>query len=143
MDPAALSAPVVREWTRRFEMGENARLLARIHTRTQVTLLGWDGDVDAAAEVARQLVANAYTHAPTGPGPVQIWFRLAVTENDELLIEVSDPLPEFPDFNNAVQGTRAGGMREIRRHGGQLSWFLPECGGKTVQARMTPETAAA
>ncbi|WP_328406475.1 hypothetical protein OHS70_38580 (plasmid) [Streptomyces sp. NBC_00390] len=139
MASSGLSAPIVREWTRRFDMHGDARLLARIHTRTQVTLLRWGGNVDAATEVARHLVCNAYTHAHAGPCPMAIGFRLAVTETDELLVEVSDPLAEFPNFDDAVQGSQDGsGFWEIRQHGGQLSWFLLESGGKTVRALMAP-----
>ncbi|MGW7463643.1 hypothetical protein ACWGJT_02800 [Streptomyces xantholiticus] len=96
--------------------------------------------------MASQLTANAVAHTNPGPphdGPA-IALRLTITEADELLIDVSDPLAEFPAFAAAVAGRTAGhGLWQAAQLGASLAWFLhPDLEGKTVRALMTPRAPA-
>ncbi|MFD7445938.1 hypothetical protein [Streptomyces sp. NPDC059909] len=101
----------------------------------------WTGNDEAAATIAGFLTANAVAHA--GPGLLHdrrcLGLRLAITEKAELLGDVSDPLPEFKDFDRAVAGERGRDLWRVGLLGGELSWFLVKSGGKTVRARLAPE----
>ncbi|MGW0778308.1 hypothetical protein ACWD01_32825 [Streptomyces sp. NPDC002835] len=102
----------------------------------------WPGNIEVAVAAASELTANAVAHANPGPchnGPA-IALRLTITDASELLIDVSDPLPEFPDFAAAVAGQTPGhGLWQAARLGASLAWFLPAgTDGKTVRALMTP-----
>jgi len=133
---------VTYEWSRELEAVPTASRLARLHTRTQLTMHHWQGNIEVAVAVASELTANAVVHANPGPchhGPA-IALRLTVTEADELLIDVSDPLPEFPAFAAAVAGHTTGhGLWQAARLGAGLAWFIHAgTDGKTVRALMTP-----
>ncbi|WP_328863262.1 ATP-binding protein [Streptomyces sp. NBC_00306] len=139
LSPLAAAA-VTYEWFRKFEAQPNTPQLARLHGRTRLTMARWPGNQEAAVVVAGLLTANAVVHA--NPGPLGdrrcLSLRLTVTEDDELLIDVSDPLPQFPDFAAAVAGERGRGLWQVARLGCDLSWFLTGDGdGKVVRARMT------
>ncbi|MEV6786817.1 hypothetical protein [Streptomyces sp. NPDC051098] len=121
-------------------MQPNTPQLARLHGRTRLTMARWRGNQETAVVVAGLLTANAVVHA--NPGPLDdrrcLGLRLAVTEADELLIDVSDPLPHFPDFAAAAAGERGRGLWQVARLGCDLTWFLTDDGdGKVVRARMT------
>jgi metal-dependent amidase/aminoacylase/carboxypeptidase family protein len=102
----------------------------------------WRGNIELAVAVANELTKNAVAYAMPGPlrdGPA-IALRLTVTDADELLIDVSDPLPEFPNFAAAVAGHTTGhGLWQAARLGATLIWFSnADTEGKTVRAMMTP-----
>ncbi|MEU1201265.1 hypothetical protein ABZ446_34320 [Streptomyces sp. NPDC005813] len=126
---------------------------ARLRVRTRLTVAHWGGNVDAAARVADKLVDNAYRHAePFGPGQGWIELRLTVrAETDELLIEVDDATPTFPDFEIAATAEPAGpppGLWWVRHYRGALSWSpktddtTGDVIGKTVAAVLPTAGAA-
>jgi hypothetical protein len=139
--PGPAGGAVIYEWTRNFDAVPAAPRLVRLHTRTQLTLHHWRGNIEVAVAVASELTSNAVAHAMPGPlhdGPA-IAFRLTVTDADELL-DVCDPRPEFPNFAAAVAGHPPGhGLWRSARLGATLGWFPhAEPKGKTVRALMTP-----
>lgn len=116
-------------------------LLARQRVRPALTMARWEGNVDIAARVADKLVDNAIVHGkPFGDGTVTLRLIIDATTR-ELLIEVDDALPDFPDFaavvnqSSTLRGTPPGlwwvahyqGRDVMKAEDGQLS-------GKTVQA---------
>lgn len=136
MQSAAVSSPIVREWSAFLPSTDNAVPLACTSTRTHLTVLRWHGNIHGATEVVRRLVSNAVKHGAEESDESEIVLRLAITEAGELVAEVSDPNPGFPDFKAAAEGERGRGLWEIRQLGGRLSWFMLPKGGKTVQARV-------
>lgn len=138
---AHAAAAVTYEWSRTFAAKPSAPQLARLHTRTRVTMAHWRGNHEAAAVVAGVLTANAVIHANPGRlGDRQsIGLRLVLTETGELLIDVSDPLPAFPDFAAAADGSRGRGLWHVSRLGCRLTWFLTaDSDRKVVRAGMSP-----
>ncbi|WP_331762630.1 ATP-binding protein (plasmid) [Streptomyces sp. NBC_01420] len=133
-------SPVLQEWLIDLPPTGSAGGLARIHTRTCLTVLGWDGSIGAATEITDRLVRNALVHGcPRTRQVMDIRLRLALTEGRQLLIEVSDSNPAFPDFGEAVLGRKGRGLWEVHRLGGSISWFLPHhANGKTVRALLGP-----
>ncbi|MER7952079.1 ATP-binding protein [Streptomyces sp. NPDC096079] len=143
LSPAA-PAPVRHETALRLPADVSALTLAGIKGRTTLTLLNWSGNQHAAVSVLYVLVRNALQHGFT-PGPQQtLTIRLGVTEARELLIDVEDPNPAFPDFDQAVAGERGLGLPAARHLGAALSWSPNRPGepvGKTVHAVMQPGEA--
>ncbi|GAA3073555.1 ATP-binding protein [Streptomyces glomeratus] len=131
--------------------GRNARLLVR----TRLTVARWPGDVEDAARIVEKLVDNAVKHTPVGETD-KIPVHLYVDSDSQLLVEVDDPMPEFPGFAAAVAWHPA---KENEKPRGL--WRARECGaglafrrrrdanglvmGKAVQALLTgavPEVSA-
>ncbi|MGC5004831.1 ATP-binding protein [Streptomyces sp. DT203] len=134
------TAPVAEEWSRTFDLLPAAPQLARLHARTRLTMFRWPGNVEGATEAVGILVGNVVAHADPGPDHEdrRVRLRLAITEVHTLLINVQDPLPEFPNFEQASAGELGRGLWKVGRLGGALSWHLCERGGKAVRARMMP-----
>ncbi|MFJ5877389.1 ATP-binding protein [Streptomyces sp. NPDC093088] len=133
-------APVRDETLIRIPSDSSGLRLARIHSWTAFTVLDWPGDHHAAFGVLHSLVSNALRHgvSPAWPSPeLAIWVR--VTEAHELIIDVKDPNPDFPQFEKNVVGELGRGLWVARRSGAAISWSpdLDE-GGKTVRAVMQP-----
>ncbi|MGW7386623.1 ATP-binding protein [Streptomyces sp. NPDC054794] len=131
-----------REW--RLSANTSAGSNARLRTRPMLTMWRWNGNVDAAARVADKLVDNAIKHGrPFPDGCISLRFALFPT-TDELMIEVSDAHPEFPDFAQAVTADppprkAPSGLWWVRHYRGRLSWDIKRDNeghvlGKTVQA---------
>ncbi|MFV5995388.1 ATP-binding protein [Streptomyces sp. NPDC056231] len=96
------------------------------------------GEQHTAIAVLYVLVNNAMKHALTPGAAAQgpdVWLRIAVA--GELLIDVTDPDPAFPDFDRAVAGELGRGLWGAKRLGAAITWF-PADGGKTVRATMRP-----
>ncbi|MFD7975279.1 ATP-binding protein [Streptomyces sp. NPDC059071] len=135
------TAPVRHETALRLPADPSALTLAGIQGRTHLTLLNWSGNQHAAVSVLHVLVHNALQHGIT-PGPGQaiaVWLR--VTQARELLIDVEDPNPEFPDFDKAVAGELGRGLWGARRLGAAITWMPNAPGdtvGKIVRAVMQP-----
>ncbi|MGW0916757.1 ATP-binding protein [Streptomyces sp. NPDC002784] len=141
MQPAALTAPVVREIPLDLPADPSAAGLARIKARSLLTLAAWPGNQHHAIDVLHALVDNAVQHALAPGKPDQsLSACLSLTEAHELLVDVTDPLPRFPDFDQAVTGDCGRGLWEIARQGVELSWFLIGSGfdAKTVRAVLRP-----
>jgi anti-sigma regulatory factor (Ser/Thr protein kinase) len=141
MQPAAVTAPVVREIPMDLPGDRSAMGLARIQARTLLPLTAWPGNQHQAVDVLHVLVDNAVRHALI-PGEVNQQFGacLSITEADELIIDVTDPVPLFPDFDKALAGESGRGLWEITRKGVDLSWFVAGTGfeAKTVRAVLRP-----
>ncbi|MER7693763.1 hypothetical protein [Streptomyces sp. NPDC097610] len=68
--------------------------------------------------------------------------RLAVAEDNALLVDVEDPHPEFPDSKAAIEGEKGNGLMYVRLLRAQVTWSLSEdARTKTVQARLLPDTS--
>ncbi|MFE0773356.1 ATP-binding protein [Streptomyces sp. NPDC058861] len=133
-------APVRHESMLQVPGGPDGLGLADLRGRDALALLDWPGDRHAALEVLRVLAGNAVQHGITeqGPGPeLTIWLR--VTAACELIIDVRDPSPKFPRFQQAVVGELGRGLWGARRLGAVVTWSPElEAGGKTVRAVMQP-----
>ncbi|WP_019982765.1 MULTISPECIES: ATP-binding protein [unclassified Streptomyces] len=140
MEPAATTAPVLRELPLKLPADSSAVNLARLQARTLLTVLNWPGNQPAAIDVIHTLVDNAVQHGLTpGKAGQRLSGTLSVTEAHELLIDVMDPNPTFPEFDKAVAGELGRGLWAIGQLGATLSWFvMPEFDGKTVRATMRP-----
>ena len=141
MSPAAATAPVLREIPMELPGDRSAAGLARIQARTLLTVAAWPGNQHHAIDVLHALVDNAWKHAVI-PGEVNQRFGacLSITEAHELIIDVTDPVPLFPDFDQAVDGESGRGLWEIARRGVELSWFVvgDDFNAKTVRAVLRP-----
>ncbi|WP_051338124.1 ATP-binding protein [Streptomyces flavidovirens] len=133
-----LYAPFVRERSTGYPMTAGAVRLARIHTRRQLTMWRWPGDVQDAVLIVSELVTNAVHHGRKVGH--ELWVRLAVLEDGALLIDVSDPVEAFARFGEdgepAEGDERGRGLRLVRDVGGEVSWFLRRHCGKTVRVRL-------
>ena len=140
--PAAASAPIVRSLSTELPGDGSAVFSARIWTRTCVTALRWNGPVLRATEAISRLVDNGVRHGlpdDAGKAERRILLRAAVTETDELVVDVSDLHPFFPDFEAAVRGEKGRGLWQVARLGAVVTWFLHHDGpGKTVRATLPP-----
>ncbi|MET7382947.1 ATP-binding protein [Streptomyces sp. NPDC005526] len=138
--PAAATAPVLRDIPLDLPADPSAAGLARIQARILLTVLSWPGNQHLAIDVLRVLIDNAVQHAlPPGTAGQHLGACLSVTEADELLIDVTDPNPTFPDFDKAIAGEPGRRLWEIARQGVKLTWFAgPEFDGKTVRAALRP-----
>ncbi|MFC7267176.1 ATP-binding protein [Streptomyces lutosisoli] len=138
--PSPIYAPVDRHWARSYTLRPESLRQVRTDAYTRLTLLNWTGNNAAAVEVLARLAKNAVVHAaPVNGTSAQMNVRLAVTEKDELLIDVGDPSPEFPDCAAAIRGEKGRGLWDVRRLGADVSWSLSENGrGKTVRAHLLP-----
>ncbi|MFG2631809.1 ATP-binding protein [Streptomyces sp. NPDC048473] len=138
MEPAAAPPLVLREARLLLPADPSALKVARISGRTMLTMLSWHGNQHAAIDVLYVLVNNALKHAfspgetPQGP---EVWLR--VTEAHDLIIDVTDLDPEFPDFDQAVAGELGHGLWGAKHLGAAITWF-PADAGKTVRATMRP-----
>ncbi|MFE0420069.1 ATP-binding protein [Streptomyces tendae] len=143
MEPAAVTAPVLREMPLELPADPSAVKVARVCGRTRLTMLDWPGNGHAAIAVLGALVDNAVAHGLT-PGRTgqSLSARLGVTEDQEIVIDVTDPNPLFPNFTDAVDGTVGRGLWNARRHGARLTWFVASgFEGKTVRAIFRPGPA--
>ncbi|EST17998.1 hypothetical protein M878_45865 (plasmid) [Streptomyces roseochromogenus subsp. oscitans DS 12.976] len=138
--PSGAGAPVDRQLSRSYRLNLAGLRQVRTDAITRLTVLGWPGNIMAAVRVLAILTANAVVHANTDSGTdARMTVVLAVTEDDELRIDVQDPSPEFRDSAAALNGEKGRGLREARLLGAEVTWSLAEDGRtKTVRARMVP-----
>ncbi|MDF3141078.1 MULTISPECIES: ATP-binding protein [unclassified Streptomyces] len=139
---SVIGAPVDRQWSRSYLLAPRSLRRIRSEAFTHLTILGWPGDIVAAVEVLARLACNAIDHGKSSEPAGQMDVLLAVTEADELRIDVRDPSPDFPDSQAAIGGEKGGGLREVRLLGAEVTWSLAADGhSKTVRALLTPGEA--
>lgn len=127
-----------QKWASVWPMTAGTPRLTRLRARSILAMSAWAGDRAFASRVVTELVSDAVTHAGTG----EVRLALVISENEELLIEVSDPSPEFRDFDKAVALEKATGLGLVRALGGEVSLGPPPPGGgKTVRVRLRPTAA--
>lgn len=141
MQPAAAPVSVLRRYPLISLPGDpSAPSRARTITRCGLTAIGWQGDTHAATEVVARLVENAVAHGvmPNFAGE-GITVLLSINEARQLVVDVSDPNPKFPNFDEALAGEQGRGRWEAQRLRAEVTWFTPpDLNGKTVRATMTP-----
>ncbi|MGR3875621.1 ATP-binding protein [Streptomyces graminifolii] len=138
---AGPGSPVDREWSRSYALTPASLRRVRGDARTFLTVLGWPGDIATALEVLSRLALNAVVHAqPTTDIEPEMTVRLAITEDDVLLVDVEDPRPEFPGSEAAIAGELGSGLMYVRMLDATVTWFLAEdaC-TKTVRAVLLGE----
>ncbi|MFI1226075.1 MULTISPECIES: hypothetical protein [unclassified Streptomyces] len=91
----------------------------------------WTGPCGFAVATVDQLVRNASEFGQCAGENIRL--RIGLTEVDDLLIDVADHNPEFPDFEKAVAGGVGQGFRRVAECGATMSWH-PHENGKTVRA---------
>ncbi|MEV7083336.1 ATP-binding protein [Streptomyces sp. NPDC093516] len=113
----------------------------RTDARMRLTLLRWSGDIAAATEVLSRLAHNALRHAqPAHEAPAQMTVRLAVTEDEELVIDVQDPRPDIPLSQAAIAEEKGTGLQYVRLLGATVNCFLSsDMRLKTVRAHLLPD----
>ncbi|MFF2128689.1 ATP-binding protein [Streptomyces olivochromogenes] len=138
-------APVDRAWSRSYALTPASLRGLRDAARMYLTVLRWPGDIPTAVEVLSRLAHNAVIHArpdTESEADGKMTVRLAVAENNVLLVDVEDPRPEFPDSKAAIEGEKGRGLMYVRLLSAQVTWYLSEdARTKTVQARL-PDTSA-
>ncbi|MFG2525998.1 ATP-binding protein [Streptomyces sp. NPDC048527] len=129
---------VCREWAMDYTMVYKCLPLVRLHVRRKLVLWGWPGDQEEATLIASELVTTAISHGRVVGHTMRV--RLALLDDGALLIDVSDPVPAFPDFNAedpaGAEDERGRGLELVRGLGAELAWFLRVDGGKTVRAHL-------
>ncbi|ARP74404.1 ATP-binding protein [Streptomyces pluripotens] len=133
MSPTPTS--LTHDWSMSYPMTARSVRLARLHVRRHLTLWNWTGDIEDAVLVTSELVTNAVLHG-RAPGH-ELWLRLAELEDGGLLVDVSDPVPAFPEPGGRKVGGESGrGLLLVGRLAEELDWFLRAEVGKTVRARL-------
>lgn len=127
-------------WSGTYDLVPGSVRQLKVLARMRLSLRRWPGDVDAAVEVLARLAVNAVAHGrPARQGPAKMHIHLAFTDEGNLLIDVEDPNPSFPDAQAALNGERGRGLRDALDLGAELLWFLaPDGLGKTVRAVLPP-----
>jgi hypothetical protein len=133
---------VVRSLATELPGDQTAVFGARIWIRIAVTALGWNGNVMRATEAVARLVDNGVRHGMPAEVPRKerlVSLAVALTDAGELVIDVSDLEPAFPDFEAARRGEKGRGLWQVRHLGAQVTQFLARGGtGKTVRAVLAP-----
>ncbi|MFF7838801.1 ATP-binding protein [Streptomyces ossamyceticus] len=140
--PASIEAPIVRSLSAELPGNQSAVYGSRIWIRLTVTALFWPGDVLRAVEAISRLVDNGVQHGMPADVPMhkrRLSLCAAISEARELVIDVSDLNPSFPDFEAAVRGEKGRGLWQVAHLGARVVRFLPHEGvGKTVRAVLPP-----
>ncbi|WP_128380400.1 ATP-binding protein [Streptomyces cavernae] len=143
--PPAPSAGPASVWSRSFALvpGSVRQLLGA--ARSRLAIRQWSGDIDSAVEVLARLAFNAVVHAqPANGTTAQMHVHLSFTDRGDLVIDVEDPSPGFPDAPAALRGDKGRGLREARQLGARLEWFLAADGRrKTVRATLPARQVSA
>ncbi|MFF4256689.1 hypothetical protein ACFY1L_36435 [Streptomyces sp. NPDC001663] len=132
------------EWSTALLANGGAGPNARLRARPWLSTGRWRGNADIATRVADMLVDNAVRHGKPFPDG-RVSLHLIVTgDTRELLVEVDDANPEFPDFEKAASlsgepNGRPTGLWWVAHYRGRLRWDVKrdvdgEVVGKTVQA---------
>ncbi|MEH0660997.1 hypothetical protein QA860_25345 [Streptomyces stelliscabiei] len=132
------------DWSTSLLANEAAGPNARLRTRTWLTIGHWHGNVDIAARVTDKLVDNAVKHGKIS-APARVPLRMAVIpETPQLMIEVDDANPAFPNFEDVQSGLCGSdsGLGFVQYQGARINWHVLQDDhgavlGKTVQAILT------
>jgi anti-sigma regulatory factor (Ser/Thr protein kinase) len=127
------------QWTTRLLANEAAGRNARLRVRPRLADARWDGNHDVAMRLAHHLVDNAVKH-----GGLQLSddvpLRLTLChDHEDLVIEVDDALPDFPDFEAKLAAAPGGtGLGWVKHYRALMSWDKRKDDdgrvvGKTVQ----------
>ncbi|MCX5182626.1 hypothetical protein [Streptomyces sp. NBC_00268] len=145
--PLMAESPQFR-WNTSLVANQGAGPNARLRARPWLTVGHWPGNVDQAARVADKLVDNAVTHGKAFPDGCIALRMIVLAGTDELLIEVDDALPDFPNFEQAAALTgeikgQPTGLWWVAHYRGRLYWDTKKSAddvvvGKTVQAILPP-----
>jgi anti-sigma regulatory factor (Ser/Thr protein kinase) len=142
----ATSPPVTHEWSMGYTMVHGSVALARRHALRRLALWGWAGDTYDAVIVVSELVSNAISHGRKVGHELRL--RLALLACGALVIEVCDPVAEFPNFAGAAgepgeDEERGRGLLVVRQLGGEITWSARPHIGKTVRVvlRRHPSSA--
>ncbi|MFF3378137.1 hypothetical protein ACFYXF_34940 [Streptomyces sp. NPDC002680] len=85
---------------------------------------------------------NAVEHVGPQHPAGDIVLDLTVTEDETLLIAVTDQNPEFPGFIEAVSAQKSTGLPRVRELGGATTWRpSPDGDKKIVQVRLRPRSS--
>ncbi|WP_373466430.1 ATP-binding protein [Streptomyces phaeochromogenes] len=104
----------------------------------------WPGDQERATQVVVELMKNAIEHVGPQHPEGQLVLDLIVTDDETLLIAVTDPSPAFPDFLTAITAQKSTGLANIRELGGETTWRPSDDGDtKTVQVLIRYPSPAA
>ncbi|WP_338683377.1 ATP-binding protein [Streptomyces acidiscabies] len=130
------TTPVTESWNMSYPMTLRSVPLARRQTLRRLTLWNWPGNKDDAILIVSELVANAIRHARR-PGH-ELWLHLALLEDEPptLLIEVSDPTPDFPTLCTTPTGEAGRGLQVVNALTTHFDWHLGKEIGKTVTAHL-------
>ncbi|MGP3769748.1 ATP-binding protein [Streptomyces sp. SDT5-1] len=135
-----VTAGVLHEWAMEYAMVHGSVPLARVHIRRTLTMWQWRGDVQDAVLVGSELLTNAINHGRIVGHLLEC--RLVALDDGSVLIDVSDPLPAFPNFGRLQpddsESEQGRGLFVIRALGGRISWFLRGDSGKTTRVQMAP-----
>ncbi|MGW5660222.1 ATP-binding protein [Streptomyces sp. NPDC003758] len=115
------------EWT--FPADPGAVRTARAVVRGQLRTWGLDELGDVAALLVSELVTNSMRHAT---GPIGVRLIRAAGPVSTLLVEVSDPLPEFPRERRAGSDEEDGRGLQLVAHSSRRWGTRPADTGKTV-----------
>jgi two-component sensor histidine kinase len=100
---------------------------------------GWAGDQHAALLAIHELVENGVKHSVEASADGAVALVLLITEDEDLLIDVSDPNPKFAEFAAVTTTGRATGLGLVIALGGAITWGTPDPDhGKTVRVRLRP-----
>ncbi|WP_105975271.1 ATP-binding protein [Streptomyces geranii] len=133
--PQPIPALLVHNWTLGYPMTPRTVRLARLHVHRRLTMWNWPGDIEDAVLVTSELVANAVVHGRI-PGH-ELRLRIAEADDHLLTIEVSDPVPTFPEVRPRSLGERGRGLIVVQQLADSLDWFLRAGVGKTVRAQLS------
>ncbi|MFE0099833.1 ATP-binding protein [Streptomyces sp. NPDC059009] len=121
-----------------YAMVHDSVPLIRVHVRRQLCMWRWSGDIENAVLVGTELVTNAIRHGHIAGHLLEL--RLALLEDRGLLVDVSDPVAEFPRSDVLIAAEREDeqgrGLFLVCALGAEVSWFLRQEGGKTVRAHL-------
>ena len=132
---------VVRSLATELPGDQTAVFGARIWIRIAVTALGWKGNVMRATEAVARLVDNGVRHGMPAEVPRKerlVSLEVALTDAGELVIDVSDLEPAFPDFEAARRGEKGRGLWQVSHLGAQVTQLPRRGTGKTVRTVLAP-----
>ncbi|WP_028810999.1 ATP-binding protein [Streptomyces flavidovirens] len=112
--------------------------LTRRHALRRLAIWGWAGDTYDAVLIVSELVSNAINHGRRVGHELRL--RLVMLECGALVIEVSDPVADFPGFDTfsePEEDAESGrGLFVMRRLGGEVTWHPRPHVGKTVRVSL-------